>query len=204
MRKPLRLKPRRGVSLPVEQIRLVAVQGLVEQHLSVPGGPGPEHVDRRGEVIECLVPRQVSLTPPLHRADDRRSAELAGDVDDPCDELPRRGPHARVSLAEVTFLRDPTGSGADRRHRQAMLCQQPRELGHRKSLGRLWENLDGVEAEFGRCLADSREPAIGCGRVKHEGPLPGLGHQTDRDSDFHGVMPVCRSAHEEWAEVAIK
>ena len=34
----------RRVGLAVEEVRLVAVERLVEQHLAVPAGPGPEVV----------------------------------------------------------------------------------------------------------------------------------------------------------------
>jgi hypothetical protein len=47
--------------------------------------------------------------------------------------------------------------------------------------------LRDLRAELGRYAAGSREPASGAGRVEHEGPLPRLGHQTDRDGRAHRV-----------------
>ena len=92
-------------------------------------------------------------------------------------------------MAEMKLVFHPAGSGANRRYRQAMLCQQSREFGHRKGLGRLGENFDGIEAEFGRRAAGGRE-AFDCDAgVKYEGPLSRLGHQADCDGGFHGVMP---------------
>ena len=92
-------------------------------------------------------------------------------------------------MAEVEFLLDPASACPDGSDTEAILGEQLPERRHRKRLGRLGENLDGVEAELGRRPAGRREPAIGGGRVEYEGPLPRLGHQTDRDRGFHGVHP---------------
>ena len=93
-----RFEELRRVELAVEEIRLVAVERLVEQRHAVAGGMGAEVGQRLGEPGERLFAGDVALGLPLHRADDRGRLEFAADVDDRADELAGLGSDGRVGV----------------------------------------------------------------------------------------------------------
>ncbi len=117
-------KPTRRITEAIEQIRLITVERLVEQWHAV---------HRRGfaQVFKCfrepgqrLIPRDGSFPTALHGTDDRRGSELARQFDDLPDELAGTLPDLRVRVRQHQFVHDPAGSGADRRHAEAVLAQQ--------------------------------------------------------------------------------
>ena len=82
-----RAQPGGGVAEAVEEVRLVAIQRLVEEGVAEFRGVLAEFLERLAEPGERLLAGDVALPAALHRADDRRRAERRGDVDDAADEL---------------------------------------------------------------------------------------------------------------------
>ena len=91
--------------------------------------------------------------PALHRADDRRSAERAAEVDDRLDEVAGLAALRGVGQREVQLVRHPTGAGADGRERQMMVDEQLLQRLRIDGIGRRREQLDRVEAQLGRRAA---------------------------------------------------
>ena len=85
------------------------------------------------------------------------------------------------SWASVSRRHDPARPGADGRELQAVVVQQPPELGRVDRIGRRRKDLDGVITERGRLAAALREVV-----PEDERAAAGLLHQADRNARFNG------------------
>ena len=176
-------QPRRRVGRAVDEIRLVAVQRLVEEVLAAARGVRAEIGERLGEPRQGLLAGDLALRAALHRAEDRGRTERRGGVDDRADELAGLRADRRIGVRERPLVQHPAAAGADRGHREIVLREQRLDRRHVERAGIRRKNLDPIEAERGGLRA-----RVGEAVPKHERPPARLRDEGDGDGGFHGKM----------------
>ena len=137
-----------GVELTVQEIRLVAVERLVEERHAVLRGVGTKIGKCFGQPGQGLVARNVAFGLALHRADDGRGLELAGDVNDRVDEFTGLRADGRVGVGQVPLVDEPAATGAEGRGGEMVLLEQGVK-GRAVDVGGRWgKNLDRVKAKL--------------------------------------------------------
>ena len=181
-----RLEELGSVELAVEEIRLVAVERLVEQRHAVAGGVGAEIGERLGEPGQRLIAGDVPLGLTLHRTDDRGGLEFAAHVDDRTDELAGLGADRGVGVGQVPLMDEPAAARAEGCGREAMLLQEGVERRAVNRSGGRSEDLNRVEAQL-------RGGGRGGGEAVpiHERSALSLGDERNRDRRFNhkGTLP---------------
>ena len=174
-----------------EEIRLVAVERLVEERLPAPRGMPAEVVEGRGEVLERVGPRHLPLMAPLHRSDDHRRSMVGRDVDEQLDEVAGLRADSRVGVGERELVTHPAGAAPHRRQTEPVVGESPGQAAVGQLLAPRREDLHRIEAELGRPPATDTKRLCRRGPVEHERPLPRLVHEAHRHRALHATDPRC-------------
>ena len=174
-----------------EEIRLVAVERLVEERLPAPRGMPAEVVEGRGEVLERVGPRHLPLMAALHRSDDHRRPMVGRDVDQQLDEVAGLRADSRVAVGEREFVTHPARAAPHRRQTEPVVGESPGQAAVGELLWASRKDLHRIEAELGRPPAADLECLDRRGPVEHKRPLPGLVHEAHRHRAVHTTDPRC-------------
>ena len=177
MIQPANVTKSSGGGLLVEQIRLVAVERFVQNHLTVSAGSLAEQSQRFGQPVKSHLSRHIPCKSALHRSDNHRRAPLACDIDQFCNEVAGPLPNGRIGMAQMEFVFDPAPARTNSSQRERAVCEQSVNCLRWKRLCAFRKYLDTIKAQFGRSQTAALEPL-----VKDKRPLLCLRNQTDCDS----------------------
>ena len=159
------------------QVRFIAIDRLEQQRNRVLPGVLPQLVERLAEQPQRRRSVDLFAAAPLHRSDDHRCDQRAGEIDHRANERPGLAAFFGFRKGEVQPSLDPAGAGADRGQRQTVIAQQFAQGLDADCVGAGRKDFDRIEAQLPRFAA-------GAGQIvpKDERPTPGLGNQADRDT----------------------
>ena len=169
-----RLEQLDAVGNRVDEVGFVTVEWLVQQRHAVLIGVLAQLVERFAQQADRPIAGDAVSPAALHRADNRRRTERAGNVDD-CADV-GRGPLAnrRVGMRQVQMVQHPTCASADGRQTQFVTCEQRFQFIDVYSRRRRRKNFYCVEAHVGRGLAAGFQVV-----PKHEWTAASLTDQAD-------------------------
>jgi hypothetical protein len=166
------LKKGRGVELPVEEIGLVPVQGLVQEANPMRGSLPARRLQALCEPFQRLLPLNASLHAPLHGAQNRRSPKRRRPPHHARNKVHRPLTHLRRRITQTQAVLDPTGPRSHRRHRQPVRLHQRLDCGDLKGFGLRRKNLHPVKAQqiglLKRCLQSVPKNERTSGRLRNQ------------------------------------
>ena len=122
----------------------------------------------------------ASFPAALHRADNRRRAEAAGQADHRGDKFPRPTPGLRVGIGQAQLVSHPTGACSDRGELELVCRQELSDMLNVELLRRPREDFDRIEPQLGSLLT-----AAGQVVPENKRTAPSLGEERDGDGGLH-------------------